>query len=258
MSKKNILFLGNRKNSVYSFLEETENLKYVDSDTVINLDFVSENNFDYIVSYGYRKIISEDIVKNYRNKIINLHISYLPFNRGAFPNVWSFIDNTPKGVTIHYIDENIDTGPILLQKVVHFDNIDEETFRSTYDKLSREIENLFINNWNNIKHENITPIEQILDDGSTHTINQSLKMFEEIGLKQNWDEKVGKYVTFRRTDNDIIDDIQNIRTQNNTHWMDVVRLAFRESPEEARSIFKKIKFCDHKVNELLKELSNNE
>jgi len=62
----------------------------------------------------------------------------------------------------------------------------------------------------------------------------------------------------RRTDDKIIDDIQNIRKQNNTHWMDVVRLAFRESPKEARNIFKKIKFCDYKVNELLKELSENE
>lgn len=70
--------------------------------------------------------------------------------------------------------------------------------------------------------------------------------------------KVSDFVKFKRTDDQIIDDIQNIRKQNNTHWMDVVRLAFRETPEEARDIFKRIKFCDYKVNELLKELADNE
>ena len=38
-----------------------------------------------------------------------MHISYLPFNRGAHPNYWSFKDNSPKGVTIHFIDNGIDT-----------------------------------------------------------------------------------------------------------------------------------------------------
>ena len=42
-----------------------------------------------------------------KNQIINCHGAYLPHNRGAHPNVWSFIDNTPKGGTIQYINENV-------------------------------------------------------------------------------------------------------------------------------------------------------
>ena len=61
-----------------------------------------------------------------------------------------------------------------------------------------------------------------------------------------------------KSDQQLIDEIQNIRTKNNTHWMDVVRLAFRLAPEEAREIFKNIKECDHKINELLKELADND
>jgi|TARA_Y100000310_G_scaffold344395_2_gene456945 hypothetical protein len=60
------------------------------------------------------------------------------------------------------------------------------------------------------------------------------------------------------TDDQIIDQIQEIRSRNNTHWMDVVRLAFRLAPEEARTIFKKIKQCDADVNELLKQLADND
>jgi hypothetical protein len=61
-----------------------------------------------------------------------------------------------------------------------------------------------------------------------------------------------------KTDEEIINEVQKIREQNNTHWMDIVRLAFRVSPEESRVIFKKIKHCDYRVNELLKELAEND
>ena len=48
-------------------------------------------------------------------------MSYLPYNRGAHPNFWSFVNNTVKGVTIHEIDQGIDTGKIILQKSIKFD-----------------------------------------------------------------------------------------------------------------------------------------
>ena len=76
---------------------------------------------------------------------INLHISYLPFNRGAHPNFWSFVDNSPKGVTIHEIDEGLDTGPIIHQKKLSF-NIkkkESDTFFKTYKILNNEIQKLF-------------------------------------------------------------------------------------------------------------------
>lgn len=76
--------------------------------------------YDWIISYGYRHIIPEEIIKKTKNPIINLHISYLPFNRGSHPNYWSFKEKTPKGVTIHFIDKGIDTGPILCQKEFFF------------------------------------------------------------------------------------------------------------------------------------------
>jgi methionyl-tRNA formyltransferase len=85
------------------------------------------------------------MIKKIDCPIFNLHISYLPYNRGAHPNFWSFYDNTPSGVTIHLIDEGIDTGPIIYQKYINF-NIDEKTFILTYFRLIKEIEDLFISN----------------------------------------------------------------------------------------------------------------
>ena len=67
----------------------------------IDLNKIKKLNVSFVVSYNYRYIIGEDVIKYMNNKIVNLHTSFLPWNRGANPNLWSFIDNTPKGVTIH-------------------------------------------------------------------------------------------------------------------------------------------------------------
>lgn len=49
---------------------------------------------------------------------MNLHISYLPWNKGADPNFWSCIDGTPAGVTLHHIDAGVDTGDIIAQALM--------------------------------------------------------------------------------------------------------------------------------------------
>jgi Spy/CpxP family protein refolding chaperone len=59
------------------------------------------------------------------------------------------------------------------------------------------------------------------------------------------------------TDFEIIDEIEKIRSKNNINWMNLLRLAFRESPEEAREIVSKINMDDNKISELLKKLSLN-
>lgn len=88
-----------------------------------------------------------------QGQIFNLHISLLPYNREASPNFFSFIENTPKGVTIHQIDEVLDTGPILAQKELFFDE-SKETFASSYEKLILEIQMLFKENWSSISDKN--------------------------------------------------------------------------------------------------------
>lgn len=104
---------------------------------------VSTRGFDIAISFGYRHIIRGEPLCAGACPIVNLHIGYLPFNRGAHPNFWSFFDGTPSGVTIHLIDEGIDTGPIIAQKCLEFP-IGRMTFQDTYDCLTNEIEAMFI------------------------------------------------------------------------------------------------------------------
>lgn len=59
------------------------------------------------------------------------------------------------------------------------------------------------------------------------------------------------------TDLEIIDAIEKVRSKNNINWMNILRLAFKHSPSEAREIVVKINEDDGKIGALLKQLSEN-
>lgn len=109
---------------------------------------------DWIVSYGYRHIIKNTSALP---PIVNLHISYLPWNRGADPNYWSWREGTPKGVTIHKIDDGIDTGPIYAQEETVFKGA---TLAETYEELHAHICDLFARVWPSIRNGTLQPKPQ--------------------------------------------------------------------------------------------------
>ena len=149
--QKRCLFLGYKKNhtSLINFLKK-KNFRIKNYQKIPPLEIFKQS--DFILSFGFRKIISENIIKKLKKPIFNIHLSYLPFNRGAHPNFWSFIENTPAGVSIHKIDKGIDTGNIILRKKINFNiNFNKfSTFKKTYNFLFLEAENLFKNNFNKI------------------------------------------------------------------------------------------------------------
>lgn len=111
----------------------------------ISIALLSGLRADWIVSYGYRHMIRKPVLDQWPGRVINLHISLLPFNRGSDPNFWSWFDGTPKGITIHQVDPGLDTGPILAQREVVFSG--GETLRTSYDQLRTEMEKLFEESW---------------------------------------------------------------------------------------------------------------
>ena len=58
----------------------------------------------------------------------------------------------------------------------------------------------------------------------------------------------------KRTDLEIIDEVEQIRTKNNVNWMDILRL---HAPEDARKLMGRVNEYDGRISQLLKELSNN-
>jgi len=149
--QKLCLFLGYKKNqtSLINFLKK-KNFIVTNHQKIPPLKIFKES--DLIVSFGFRKIISENFIKKLKKPIYNIHLSYLPFNRGAHPNFWSFVENTPSGISIHIIDKGIDTGNIILRKKIIFNiNLNKfSTFKKTYNYLFLEAEQLFKNNFNKI------------------------------------------------------------------------------------------------------------
>jgi len=134
---------------------------------------------DMVVSYNYRHIIRPDVVERMRGRAVNLHISYLPWNRGAHPNVWSFLEDTPKGVTIHLVDEGVDTGGILVQRELQFDPA-KETFQTSYQKLHAEIQRLFIESWDRLRTFSVPAQPQDPHEGSKHYargLDELMKIF---------------------------------------------------------------------------------
>lgn len=103
---------------------------------------VEEGHYDLAVSYTYRYIIKGDVISKMNGNIVNLHNSYLPFNRGADPNLWSILEGTPRGVTLHFIDEGLDKGYIIAQRLVT--KGDGDTLKSSYDNLDRNAREMFL------------------------------------------------------------------------------------------------------------------
>jgi methionyl-tRNA formyltransferase len=113
---------------------------------------------EYLVSYGFRHILREDVLALFPERALNLHISLLPWNRGADPNLWSFLEDTPKGVTIHRLDKGVDTGDILVQREVAIPG--DATLRTSYELLQESIRCLFCENWPRLKAGELRPRPQ--------------------------------------------------------------------------------------------------
>ena len=77
---------------------------------------------DLIVTAGYMRILKNDIVKKFQNCIINIHPSLLPAFKGINAQEQAIEYGVKvSGCTAHFIDEGIDTGPIILQEIVKID-----------------------------------------------------------------------------------------------------------------------------------------
>ena len=155
-----IMLLSNNRNvfPLYQWMAEREPQVYLYSGRLTEGQ-VRSIAPSFVVSYNYGYIIPEKIIRSLGGRIINLHISYLPWNRGSDPNFWSFMEDTPKGVTIHQLTPGLDRGDILLQKELHFDE-HIETFQTTYDRLNHEIVCLFQEDWDRIKGHMVIPKKQ--------------------------------------------------------------------------------------------------
>jgi phosphoribosylglycinamide formyltransferase-1 len=91
------------------------------------MEYLKEKDIDLVVLAGYMRILSLYFIKMYKNKIMNIHPALLP----SFPGLHAQRQAVEYGVkisgcTVHFVDEGLDSGPIIIQRAVEVKEDDTE------------------------------------------------------------------------------------------------------------------------------------
>lgn len=166
---------------LFQWLED-EGHEIVLSSEKLNTSWCEKQRFDLTVSYTYRYILSAQIIHALNENVVNIHNSYLPFNRGADPNLWSIVDKTPRGVTLHYMDVKLDKGFIIAQSFVN--DREEETLESSYFNLDRAAKKLFKEAFKNYQYWPELQ-KKAVGCGSYHTLKDGVKIKDFMAILRN-------------------------------------------------------------------------
>lgn len=106
------------------------------------LQLLQEQQIDLIVLAGYMRIIGQTLLSHYSNRILNIHPSLLP----SFPGLHGIKDAYEygvkvTGVTVHLVDDGVDTGPIIAQEPVMI--LPEDTLESLEEKIHQTEHRLY-------------------------------------------------------------------------------------------------------------------
>ena len=137
---------------------------------------------DIALSLLFDFILQPRFLELFPAGVINLHPAYLPYNRGQYPNVWSIVERTPAGVTLHYVDSGIDTGDIIAQREVPIEPVD--TGESLYRRLEQASVDLFIDTWPLIRAGKARGVPQ-RGEGTAHC-RRDVNRIDEIDLNRSY------------------------------------------------------------------------
>ncbi len=100
------------------------------------ITILKENKIDLIVLAGFMRLLSKNFVRKYKNKILNIHPALLPSFKGEHAIKDAF-DYAVKytGVTVHFVDEQTDHGPIIAQAIVPI--VKNDTLKSLEAKIHK-------------------------------------------------------------------------------------------------------------------------
>ena len=107
---------------------------------------LDENKVDLTLLIGYMRILSPWFVRRYKNRIMNIHPSLLPaFAGGMDKDVHQEVLNSKAkvtGCTLHFVDESIDAGPIIMQKEARIEK--NETVDSLKEKVQKAEQEIIV------------------------------------------------------------------------------------------------------------------
>ena len=147
----------------------------------INLKKIRLLKPDIILVVYWRFLLNKQFINISKYGAVNFHMGYLPYNRGTNPNVWPIIENTPAGCTIHKIDENIDSGSLIVQKGTKYTL--EDTAKTLYLRILKDFKKLFETNWHKMKRNKFKGTKIDTKKGSIHYRKQ-FKNLSKIDLNK--------------------------------------------------------------------------
>ena len=121
---------------------------------------------DWLVSAGCRFVLRASELDAVQDNC-NLHTSFLPWGRGANPNVWAIAHREPAGATLHRMVPEVDAGPIFAQRSVPI--VFGDTADTCYQKLEDAAVELFAEVWPRVRDGSLVPNEAA-PGGSTHRV----------------------------------------------------------------------------------------
>jgi methionyl-tRNA formyltransferase len=130
--------------------------------------------FGYLLRAPVRELLPQGCV--------NLHPAYLPWNRGAYPNVWAILDRTPAGVALHWIDDGVDTGDLIARREIPV--APEDTGESLYRRLEDAAFDLFREAWPLVRSGR-APRQPQEKGGSVHRV-RDVEAVDEIDLERTY------------------------------------------------------------------------
>ena len=164
--------------------KEYPNIKFIEGTKFRNnenLEIIKNINPDYIISILFPYIYKTPIFDHVKIGILNLHPSYLPYNRGWHSCSWCILEGTKIGATLHWIDEGIDTGNLCIQKELNIEP--HYTANDIYHKI-KDIElDIFKDALSKIMNNTLESKEQSKD--FTEHFKDDLIEVQKINLDEN-------------------------------------------------------------------------
>jgi methionyl-tRNA formyltransferase len=147
------------------------------------ISFLRSNEIDIVILAWWPAIIKKAAIEAVRIGWINLHPSLLPYNRGKHGYYWSVVEGTPFGVSVHFIDEGIDSGKIIFQRPIEIDITD--TGEKLYSKSANEVVSLFKENYHKIVALDFEATAQDEKIATTH-FGKEINPHSEINLDSEY------------------------------------------------------------------------
>ena len=147
------------------------------------LQAIKELRPDIGVSVLFDYVLQPEILNLFPAGVVNLHPAYLPYNRGQYPNVWSIVEKSPAGATLHFVDRGVDTGDVIARRQVRVEPID--TGETLYRKLEVACVELFKETWPIIRSGGAPRIPQDRHQGTYHR-TQDVEQIDHIDLDRTY------------------------------------------------------------------------